>query len=57
MLGVPLGSGGGVAEKESLKNRDFSIISHKESISLLCLAWIVAIVVAITDVTTLVINC
>lgn len=57
VLGVALGSEGGVAEGDSLKSRDFSLISCRESILRLCLAWISATAVVTTDVITLVIDC
>ena len=56
-FGVASGSGGGVAEGDSLKRSDFSIISRRESISLLCLVWIEATVVKTADATALVIDC
>lgn len=56
VFGVVSGLGGGVAEEDSLKSRDFSIISRRESISLSCLVWIKATVVATADATALVID-
>lgn len=55
-LGETSRSGGGLAEEDSLKRRDFSIISRRESISFLYLAWIAAIAMATAEVTTLVMN-
>lgn len=45
-----------VAKRDSLKSRNFSIISHRESILPLYLAWIVAITMATIDITRLIIN-
>lgn len=56
-LEVAPASGGEVVERDFLKSRDFSIISHRESISSLCLVWIAAIAVATADVTAFVIDC
>lgn len=50
------GSEGGVVEGESLKSREFSSISRKESISLSYLAWIEETIVVTADVTTLAID-
>ena len=52
-----LGLRKGVAERDSLKSRDFSIISRRESILALCLAWIVAMAVATTNITTFIMDC
>ena len=57
VLGVASGSGGGVTEKDSLKSKDFSIISRRESISFSFLVWIAETAVSTADVTTLVIDC
>ena len=56
-FGVASGSGKGVADWESLKRRDFSIISQRESILLSCLPWIEVMAVATADDTALVIDC
>ena len=56
-FGVASGLGGGVAEGDSLKSRDFSIISQRGSILLSCLAWIEATAVVTSDGTALVIDC
>ena len=56
-FGVASRSEGGVEEGDSLKKRDFSIISRRESISVSCLAWIEATAVATADATALVIDC
>ena len=53
---VASGSGGGVAEKDPLKSKNFSIISQKEDISLSCLAWIEATAVATAYATALIID-
>lgn len=47
------GSKKGVEEPDSLRNRDFSIISYKASISSLCLAYAKAMTVAIAEITAL----
>ena len=51
------GSRGGVAEGESLKSRDFSIIFRRESISLSCLVWMEATAVTTADVIAFAIDC
>lgn len=56
-FGIASELGERVAKKNSLKNKDFLIISQRESISILCLAWIEATAAATANVTTLVINC
>ncbi len=56
-MGEASRSGGEVIEGESLKSRDFSIISRRESILFSCLAWIEATAVATADDTALVIDC
>ena len=56
-FGVAFGLGGGVAEGDSFKRRDFSIISRRERIWFSCLAWIEATAVATADDTALVIDC
>lgn len=57
VLGIVSWLGGGVVEDDSLKSREFLIISRKKSISPLCLACIAATAVAIVDVTAFVIDC
>ena len=47
----------GVAEGDSIKSRDFLIIFRKESILLLCLAWIEATAIVTVDAIALVIDC
>lgn len=56
-LGAASGLGGGVAERKSFKSRNFLIISCRENILLLCLAWIEVTVIAIADVIALAIDC
>lgn len=56
-FGIASESRGRVAEKDSFRSRNFSIISYKNSFSFLCLAWIPAIAVATADVIALVIDC
>lgn len=56
-LGIASGLGDGVAKGDSLKSRDFLIISRRDNILPLCLAWIAAMVVATADVTAFVIDC
>lgn len=51
------GSGRGVEEPDSLKNRAFSIILHRASIFSLCLVCADAMVVATAELTTLEIKC
>lgn len=53
---IASGSGDGVLEEDSFKSKNFSIISRRESISSLCLAWIAVTAVATADDTTLVID-
>lgn len=57
VLDVASESGRGVAEGESVKSRDFLIISYRRNILLLYLAWIAVITIVSADVTTLVIDC
>lgn len=56
-LGETSRLGKGVKKGDSLKSRDFSIMSRRESISASCLAWIAATAVAIADLTAPVIDC
>lgn len=56
-FGIASGSGGRVVEEDSFKKRNFSIISQKENILFLCLAWIEATAVATADDTALIIDC
>lgn len=46
-----------IAKKESRKNKDFLIISHKKSILSLCLVEMAATAITTVDITTLVIDC
>lgn len=55
-FGVMSELGQRVAKRNSFRSREFSIISRRESILLLCLAWIEATVVATVDATALVID-
>lgn len=48
---------GEIAKKESRKNKDFFIISRKESILSMCLVKMAATAIATVDITALVIDC
>lgn len=52
-----LGLKKGVAKEKFINNKNFSIILHKESILLFCLAQIVEIAIAMMDVTIYAIDC
>lgn len=56
-LGVVTGLEDGIAEGDSLKNKDFSIISHRANISSSCFACIASNDAATADVTMLAIDC
>lgn len=56
-FGVALGLRGEVIEEDSLKSKDFLIISYRDIISFSCLAWIATTAMATTNVTALVIDC
>lgn len=45
-----------VEEEESLRSKDFSIISRKASISSLCFLYIASTAISIADMTVLAIN-
>ena len=55
-LGVVSESRGGIAEGDSLKSRDFSIISRRANISSSCFTCIASTAAVIADVTTLAID-
>lgn len=56
ILGVGTGLGGGIREGDSLKSKDFSIISCKVNISSFCFAYIASTADGTANVTVLAIN-
>ena len=56
-LGIASRLGGGIAEGDSIKSRDFLIISHMASISFSCFACILSTATVTADVIAFTIDC